>query len=193
MCGDGMLADVLDLLAAEFVTFVALRALLAGFVGREVRSPLVRGEVESYDIDILAGDIDLRPAAAVKDDAVGLIADDAVHVFDGVFRGDGLRVAVAVSADIDIFVSVAGGEFFPVVGKVTLLGLHIIFGVGVVDTLGLCPDADDGILFLYEVHETVVVVVLAVPHSVLDVPVKQAHGLSLTRAAPGEKHRRKKQ
>jgi hypothetical protein len=41
--------------------------------------------------------------------------------------------------------------------------------------LGFAPYADIRILGFHEVNETVIIVVLSIPHPVLDVPVKKPH------------------
>ena len=82
-----------------------------------------------------------------------------------------------MTSDSPILVTVAGGKFAPVVNQVAVLLGHGLVGVGQPYRLGFAPDANVRILFLDPVHETVIIVILPVPHSVLDVPVEKTQGL----------------
>lgn len=193
---DRMVADVFHLHAAVFVAAVLGTARIAVF---SLEGIPLRPGVKRYDVDRLAVLLDARPARSVRHHAVGFRADDTFDVLDRVFRRDHLRVIVAVSAHIPVFVAVTGGQFAPVPDQITVGDIHLVGRAGLVDRLRLAPDADVRIVRPDPLHELVVVVALPGPHSVLNVPVQQAHVVfRVLRVFPGmnadrSEHRRKKQ
>ena len=85
--------------------------------------------------------------------------------------------------------SVASGQYIPVVNKIALLLLHKDGSIGLPFALCLTPYADVRILGFGPFHKAVVIVALSVPHAVLDIPVEQPQAVSVSFGLCGKTNR----
>ena len=168
---DGMRADVLHLLSAVSVSLAGGLAAFPVFLWN-AEAVGQRPGVQRYHIEGLAADLQTGPAGAVRDQRIG-VAGDARHLLNGVARSDYLRIIVPPAAQEDIFVTVALRQFGPMFRQVAFLLGHHVIGCVFEDGGSLAPYADVGPLRLHPSQESVIIVSLAIPHPVLDVPVQQ--------------------
>ena len=187
---DRMRADILDLHAPVTVTAVFG---LAGVAVHGLKGIRLRPRMERHDIDRPAVLHDPGPARAVRNDAVGSLADDSPHVLDQILRRNDLREIVAVAAHIPIFMTVTGRQFAPVRRQVAIDGIHPLRRTRLIDRLGLAPHAYVGIVAFDPRHEIVVAVALVRPHAVLNIPIEQTHVVRPLAASCGQRRRKKQE
>ena len=129
--------------------------------------------MQGYDVYCLSVHLNGCPSCAVRYDCI-FISCDPGYVCDRVLGCDYLRIIVSVAAYSPVFVSVAPGKLAPVLNKIAVFLVHLLIRICLPYRLCLAPYADVRILCFYKFDKTVIIVVLAVPHSVLDVPVKKS-------------------
>ena len=174
----GLLAQsvTIDILHFFFAILRAFVALLAQFAVLGIGSIGLRPGVKGDNVDLLLAHFYRSPSGTVHHGGVG-IAGDAFHVFNGITRGDDLRIIVAIAADIPILMAIASSQLCPMVGQIALFLFHRLGRSGIIDGLRLTPYADVGALLFHPFHERSIVIVLSTPHSVLYVPIQQAESL----------------
>ena len=133
--------------------------------------PGVKGDdIEGLPINVYSG-----PSGPVSDNPVWFLSNYLFNISYWILGGYNLWIIVPPSADAPVLMSVAGSQFSPVIHKVAIFLRHCLVGVCKPYRLGFAPHADIRVLGFHEVDEPVVIVVLAIPHSVLYIPVEEPH------------------
>jgi hypothetical protein len=123
----------------------------------------------------------------MRDNDIRLVSDYLVNISNRIFRGYDLRIAVAISSDTPILVAIAQGKLTPAIHKIAVFLGHLLIRIRLPDRLSLTPYAHIRILRFYKLDKSVIIVILTIPHSILDVPVKESQSLLMIIAASHKK------
>ena len=130
--------------------------------------------MQSHKVErlLFLAQLDLVPRSPVTDNRIG-IARDEFFCFHRKARGDELRIVVRVGTQIDITMPIALCQPAPT-AQALLFRLPIaLVGIGHIKLLCLAPHTNVRLPGRNPVGKAFVVIGLAVPHTILYVPVKQ--------------------
>ena len=133
--------------------------------------------MEGNNVQLLAIESDFGPSCPMGYNAVLSVAGDPFHIL---YRESGsyhLRIIIPVPAHINILVAIAGCQFLPIIGKITLLLRQALRRIGIIQRNRLRPHAHIRILLPHPIRKPLVIVCLPVPHPIQNVPIKHPQGL----------------